>query len=164
MLSLAVQCEVGKHFADDRGKLETVTAETTGDRDAVEVRMAIDDEMAVGGIRVHADSDVGERAVGIGQVVGERVAEVGFVGGFDGAVDGGGIGRLIVPVVGDLETAVRADGRNDGEAVVRRAVGQRNRERWENVRREPRGIDGVDPTEDLPGHCQWNAKAGSCVF
>ena len=51
--------EIGEDFADGRGELEAVSAESTRETDLRIVRMHIDDEVPIGRDGVHADHRFG---------------------------------------------------------------------------------------------------------
>ena len=52
----AVEGKLGEHLADGAGAFEAVAAETAGEEDVLVSGVAVDDELEVGAVGVHADA------------------------------------------------------------------------------------------------------------
>ena len=153
---LAVGCQVGEDFADDRGEFEAVAGEAAGEGDVFVFGVAVDDEVEVGGVGVHADAEGKEGAVGFGYVLLEAGAEGCFIAGAGIAAEGVGIdgGVVGLVVIGEFEAGVVGD---HGEAVVA-GVGVFDEPDGEAAEAEPIGFFGPDPTEDLAGDFEVDAE------
>ena len=76
----AVERELSEQFAEDAGELEAMPRETGGQRDAWVFGMAIENEVAVGRHRVHADGVRGADGRRVGQKLADELGDALAVG------------------------------------------------------------------------------------
>ena len=134
-----------------------------GDEDVAGVGVsgvAVDDEVLVGGARVHADAGGDRRTGGVGDVGFEEGLDAGVVVGLRRAVDGVGVGGRAGGVEGELETV--AAGGADGEAVVDVRAVERDGPDGERAEGEAFGTGRADPAESLAG--DGEGRMHGCVW
>src|SRR5207249_4851377 len=99
----AVHNELGQDFTDAARELESVPGTRTRDQHLRVRRVAVDKEMMIGRVRVHADYRRTQRSVGVGQELPEQRAHGFDLLGRHGAIDGIGVCGLAFVMAGDLQ-------------------------------------------------------------